>query len=188
MSDDPNAGPPITDELDAALDAIDHLPPASADVGTPGHDLVRAAARRAQAVRLRRDGATYEQIAELAGYSDKSTARKAVLRAFRQVEVESVTELRELENRRLDADETVLRTIIANGALKPETRLKAIDSRTRLSARRSRMNGLDAPVQVALSAGVAADLADALAEAQSVLLGDTVAGVVLSSETEPMEA
>jgi hypothetical protein len=176
----PEPGERIPDEWDALLD---ELPPATEDQGNAGHDLAKAAARRAQAVRLRLSGATYEQIAQVAGYSHKAAARNAVMRALTKVEAESVSELRVLENARLDADEMVLRAILQDASAPARTRIAAVDARLRLSARRSRLNGLDAPVQVALSAGVAADLQDALAEAEAVF----VEGTVLSSEDERLE-
>ena len=174
-------GPPTTDEQDALLDIVDALPPASGDHGNGAQDLARATARRIAAVRMRMGRATYEQIAEACGYTDRGTARKVVVRALQKIEAESVQELRILENTALDADEMVLRTIISTPTAPAGDRIRAIDSRLRLSARRSRLNGLDAPIQVALSAGVAADLQDALAEAESVF------GEVLYTEDERLE-
>lgn len=180
MSDTENeealaGGKPTDPETDALLDALEVLPPAHEDHGGyTGHELARAAARRTMAVRLRLSGATYQQIADQCGYSNKSNARQVVLRALTRLEVESVGELRALENARLDADEMVLRSIIAKGSNKPADRIRAIDSRLRLSARRARLNGLDAPLQVALSAGVTASLEDALAEAEALIRGEVI--------------
>jgi hypothetical protein len=164
--------------LDAALDT---LPPASESHGQS--DAALDLARGARLLRLRAARMTYEQIAQEMGYADKAAARNALMRALARHEAENVTELRALENMALDDDERVLRSIIADRDVPAGTRLRAIDSRTRLSARRSRLNGLDAPIQVALSAGVAADLEDALAEAEAVL----VRGEVLASTDERME-
>ena len=185
MSDteDLAAGPHTDPETDALLDTFDALPPASADQGNAGHDLARAAARRTMAVRLRMAGATYDQIAKQCGYSHRKAAQDIVVRALTKLEVESVGELRALENARLDADERVLRGIISGQDNKPADRIKAIDSRLRLSARRARLNGLDAPLQVALSAGVTASLEDALAEAEALVRGE-----VLDVTDEPREA
>lgn len=195
MSDDDNAperlaeGDQTTSAEDALLDAVDTQPPIEPGVrgdGTAAHDLSRAAARRAQAVRLRVNGATYETIARICGYSDKKTAWEAVNRALQRVEVESVNNLRALENARYDSDEYVLRTIIADPQQPAAVRIKAIDSRGNLASRRARLNGTNAPIQVAISAGVAADLADAISEAESVLNG-FVAGEVLASRDDPPE-
>lgn len=176
----------MTDETrpDPLAQAIEEtLPPASEARGQHGHDTATELARGARLLRLRAARLSYDQIAAELGYSDRGAARNALVRALQRHEAENVTELRALENLALDDDERVLRTIIADRDLAPALRLKAVDSRTRLSARRSRLNGLDAPIQVALSAGVAADLADALAEAEAVL----VRGEVLHREDERME-
>ena len=174
----------MTDEHAALEQAIeDTLPPASEARGVPGHDSATELARGARLLRLRAARMTYEQIAAEMGYADKAAARNALIRALQRHEAENVTELRTLENLALDADERVLRGIIQDPQAPPAARIKAVDSRVRLSARRSRLNGLDAPIQVALSAGVAADLQDALAEAEAVL----VRGEVLHSEPERLE-
>lgn len=131
------------ERLRESLDA--HLGPASDDQGVPGHDLARASARRAQAVALRLAGMTYEEIAVQAGYSDKSAARHAVLRALDRVEAESVQEYRELENARLDRAQAAIWTQVVAGDI------KAVLAFLRLSARRARMNGLDAPQAVTVS-------------------------------------
>lgn len=165
-------------------DAIaETLPPASEAQGNAGHDAALELARGARLLRLRAARMTYEQIASEMGYADKAAARNALIRALTRHEAENVTELRTLENLALDDDERTLRGIIADRDAPSTLRIKAIDSRTRLSARRSRLNGLDAPIQVALSAGVAADLDDALAEAEAVL----VRGEVLASSDERLE-
>lgn len=173
---DLSTGPPTNAETDALLDTINTtLGPASDDHGSGAHDLARASARRIQAVRLRLLGTTYDRIAQICGYTDKSSAAKAVKNALAKIEVETVSELRTLENLRIDADEQELRTIIAN-TTSATVKIRALDSRRNLSARRSRLNGLDAPVAVTLSAGVAADLADALDEAEALFVRGEVTG------------
>ena len=165
-------------------DTLPALPPASARRGDPGHD---QAAERASAIRLltlRAGGLTYEQIAAETGYADASGARQALLRALDRHEAENAAELRTVENLRLDTDERALRAIISDRDLPPAVRIRAIDTRTRLSARRARMNGLDAPVQVAISAGVQADLEDALAEIHDLVFGEVTA---VHDETPPSE-
>lgn len=159
------------------------LPPASDRQGKPGHD---GAIERANAVRLltlRSNGLTYAQIATELGYADASGARHALIRALDRHEAENAAELRAIENMRLDADERALRAIIADTNAKVGDRIRAVDARTRLSARRARLNGLDAPLQVEVSAAALAELEDALAE-----LGDVVAGEVTASALEPYDA
>lgn len=176
--------PGADDDLTRALDET--RTPATEAQGNPGHDTATEIARGARLVRLRAQGLTYEQIAEEEGYSDKGAARHALIRALKRHEAENVTELRALENLRLDTDERALRRIITSSTSKPEHLIAAVNARTRLSARRARMNGLDAPLQVALSAGVAAELADALAEAEQVFT-EVVPGMVTSVTDEPAD-
>lgn len=154
-------------DMDTALD--DTRRPASENHGNPGHDTAEEVARGARLLRLRAARMTYDQIAQEEGYADKAAARNALMRALARHEAENARELRDLENMALDDDERVLRSIILNTSLSPSTRIKAIDSRVRLSARRSRLNGLDAPVAVQISAGVQAGLDDALSELETVV-------------------
>lgn len=175
----------MTDQPDPMAEALADLPPASTAHGDP--DRADTVARGARLLQLRSAGMTYEQIAREEGYSDKSSARQALLRALDRHEAENVVELRTLENMRLDSDERVLRAIISDTTAPAATRLRAIDTRTRLSARRARMNGLDAPVAVTISAGVEAALEDALRDLDEVLreqLGDAVVPGEVSDVTD----
>lgn len=176
-------------ELEEALRA---LPPARQAQGDPGHDQAGEYLRGIKLIRLRRARLTYAQIAAEMGYYDASAARQALLRALDRHEADDARTLRILENHALDADESTLRGIIGNTQASAAERIRAVDARTRLSARRSRLNGLDAPIQVAISAGVEADLADALTDLAAILAEtgvDVVPGTVLSSATDtPLEA
>lgn len=145
-------------EQEHTADTVYGALPASERRGDPGHDQAHDRAAGAELMRLRMMGMSYAQIAVQAGYADGSGARNALLRALDRHEAENATQLRTVENLRLDADERVLRSIIGDTNQKIPDRLKAIDSRTRLSARRSRLNGLDAPVQVQLDIDAAREL------------------------------
>lgn len=146
------------------------LGPASNDQGGNTSDASRASGRRIDAVSLRLAGMTYAQIAEHAGYSHASAARQSVLRALEKVEAEQVADLRMLENARLDRMlAAVWPTVVARAEeVLLEDRLRAVDRALRISERRARLNGLDAPVQVALtptSAEVMAWVAQVMAAA-----------------------
>jgi hypothetical protein len=160
-------------ELDAATDAVmgTDLPPAGQDRGTPGHDLARATARRAQAVRDRLGGLSYVEIAERHGYADKSAARNVVMRALDRVEARAVDELRDVENARLDLIQLSLTPILVSTGGRPADRIAAASALLRTSERRARLNGLDAPARLEVSAGAQAQLQDALAELRQVVLG-----------------
>lgn len=171
------------DDDDPMDEAFDALPAASTAQGGRT-DVALDVARGAAMLKDKALGFTYDEIAARHGYSDRSAARQALLRVLDRYTSEKATHLRAIENERYEMDQRALRLIIGDASKSDGTRIKAIDARTRAAARHARLNGLDAPLQVALSAGVAADLADALAEAESVL----VRGEVLDSHDEPMEA
>lgn len=168
----------------AAMDAaLEHLPPASAAQGNPGHDDALERSRGAMLLRDRALGFTYDELAQRHGYSEGSNARQALLRALDRHEALNAAQLRMVENERYELDQRRLRAIIGSDTTTDRVRIQAIDARTRSAARHARMNGLDAPVQVALSAGVEADLADALAELADVL-EDVVPGEVVQVQDE----
>jgi len=64
---------------------------------------VRSHDREVTCLSLVREGMTYGQVAQEVGYSHRSSARKAVVRALIQSSAESVQEHRELELDRLDS-------------------------------------------------------------------------------------
>ena len=63
---------------------------------------VNAAQRAALAVKLRTSKLTYDQIARQCGYSDRASARKAIMRELERVVVTNVDELRREELATLD--------------------------------------------------------------------------------------
>lgn len=157
------------------------LGPASADQGDPGHDVARAAARRAQTVNLRLMGLTYEQIAQQQHYSDRSAARAVVVRALDRVEARLVGEYRDLENARYDAMQAAVFPLLYSGT--PEQKIATLNSLIRLADRRAKLNGLDAPTKLEVGAGAQAQLEDALAQLRDVVLGE-----VLDSTADQEEA
>lgn len=94
-----------------------------------------------QAVEMVLTGATLDEIAAAVGYADKSGAWRAIHRSLDRHEVAAVSEMRALENARLDKIQTVLWPLALEGDL------KAIDRLLRLFERRARLNGLDQPQQ-----------------------------------------
>ena len=66
-------------------------------------DRALAAARRVKAVELKTAGLTYAQVAQELGYSSRGTAYNVVTKALRDQTAAAVTDLRDLENARLDA-------------------------------------------------------------------------------------
>lgn len=154
---------------DQVSDALAALPPASELRGDPGHD---QAMDRMRGVALMKDkalGFTYTEMAQRHGYNDHSAVRQALLRALDRHEADSAATLRAVENERYELDQRALRLLIADTTLSADKRIRAIDARTRSAARHARLNGMDAPVQVQLSAGIQAELSDALEELAEVM-------------------
>jgi len=101
--------------------------------------------KAAQALALRKTGATYEQIAAHLGYSNRQSANRAVLRLLAAHEAENVADLRTLENMRLDDLLFAVYKAAKSGDL------GAIDRALRIMERRAKLLGLDAPVKQEIS-------------------------------------
>lgn len=152
-----------------------------------GHSDQTGDAARAQAMMKRRtEGATWETIAEEFGYTNRSSPRQLVQRVLDTMTVETVDQYRELSNARLDVGLRALVPLIEDAKADPNVRIRAVDSLIRLEARRARLNGLDAPVKVEVSAGVQAELDDALRELRDALGPDdsTVPGEVVETRDD----
>lgn len=139
--------------------------------------------RAAAALDAYREHGTWAKAAEVAGYTNKGSAYRAAMKLLGRRVDATVAQLREEANARTAERMAVLSEMVYDLDLSPETRLRAHAEFTRLEARHARLNGMDAPIQVALSAGVAADLEDALAEAEAVLMP----GEVLAVHDEPIQ-
>lgn len=125
---------------------------------------VAAAQRRAEAVKMRRDGARYSEIAKKLGYTTPASAVQDVQRALSAEIAEPAAELRAIEVQRLDmmwqATIEVLRAqhvVVSNGRvvfLNDEPIkdhgpiLAAIDRLLKIQERRARLLGLDAPKSI----------------------------------------
>ena len=94
-----------------------------------------------QAIALRKEGNTYDQIAAQLGYASRSSARRAVVRLLQANTVEAVGDLRTLEDGRLD---DMLRAIYGAAV---QGDLATIDRILRISERRAKLWGLDAAVK-----------------------------------------
>lgn len=107
-----------------------------------GPKKVTAAQKRAQAVELRKAGATFDEIATALGYSNKGTAYRAVEQALKEAVREPALQLIELEVQRLDLMLRALWPAVARG------QLGAVDRALRVAERRARLLGLDAAQQI----------------------------------------
>lgn len=110
--------------------------------------------RQQQALDLRLLGHSYENIAKELGYADRSGARKAVLAILDRRETEAAEQYRRVEGDRLDKKTlttwTNLRKAEADGDHASIARY--INALVRISERRCKLLGLDAPTQVELGA------------------------------------
>lgn len=165
---------PETDADDPFDDALALLPGNAPSRRGARRDRSREVANGIQLVKWRALGMTYEQIAEQAGYSDPATARHALMRALDRHEAENVAQLRTLENIAYDSDQRALRSIISDPETKPDIRIAAINARTRSAARHARLNGLDAPVRLAVTSPTQLELMQAMEEFREVVLGEVV--------------
>lgn len=110
---------------------------------------LRSTERRSDAIRLRIDGLSYEAIAGQLGYTDRSAAFKAVEAGRRELLAEPAAELVTLETDRLDVMLVNAWQVLndAKAAGDGDLRLRALDRLVRISERRSRLLGLDAPAR-----------------------------------------
>ena len=100
---------------------------------------IEAYERDQKALELRKEGYSYESISEQLGYSTPSASYKAVMRRLRDMDRPAVSMLRELEVQRLDA----MLYAVWNDVLQGDA--NAVTTALRISERRSRLLGLDAP-------------------------------------------
>lgn len=140
-------------------------------------DILTGAQHRLQALRLRKEGYSYEAIGTRLGIS-KQRAHQLVteeLAKLREETPEAAEAVRQLELERLDA----MVRILAYRVKKAD--LGAIQTVLRIMERRAKLLGLDAPQQFelllkreaqALADELGLDVAEVLAEAQQILAGE----------------
>ena len=124
-------------------------------------------ARRVEAMSLTIAGLSPEQIGERMGIT-ASGVRALVQRTLERATNRNAEQLREIENARLDRAQAAIWTKVLNGDL------KAIDTYLRISTRRAKMNGLDAPTNINLSIGIKQEMEAALDELHAVVMGEVV--------------
>ena len=122
--------------------------------------------RRQQAIRLRRDGATWQQVADACGYATKGHACSDITRAFAQEQArtgESLTELRQVESAKLDELEHVVwevlaanHLVVSGGKIVYDGEdplvdlgpvLASVDRLLKIAQRRAALHGADSPVK-----------------------------------------
>lgn len=121
------------------------------------------AQRRVEAMSLRMAGLTYQQIGDRLGITLEG-AYKMVKRSFNTVESDTVEEMRELENDRLDRAQAAIWPKVLKGDE------KAIGTFLRISSQRSRINGLDSPTKIDISVGVRNEMETALNQLEELVM------------------
>lgn len=125
------------------------------------------AARRVEALSLRIAGFSHSQIAERLGISPQGVS-DLISRSLDLAENRSVDEMRALEGARIDRAQSAIWAKVLEGDL------KAVEAYTRLSARRSKLFGLDAPTRIDMTLSVKQEMEMALKELENVILGEVV--------------
>lgn len=137
------------------------------------HDPVATAKRITRGAELRVQRMSWQFIADELGYSSRGAAYTAIMGHLRRLRDETLADLRDEESAAYDrAAASIWPKVLAGDA-------RAQDTWLRNRQRYARLHGLDAPVQVALSAGVLSDVEDALSELEEMYAGRTVPGEVL---------
>lgn len=154
----------LTAEILAAAEQAQSLP--ESESGDRSAREQRNAARRIEAMSLLLAGLSYDQIGERLGITADS-AHELIARNLERANNRAVEELRLVENARLDRAQAAIWGQVLQGDL------KAVDTFLRISSRRSKLNGLDAPQKIALSANVRVEMEQALTDLR-VILGETV--------------
>lgn len=102
---------------------------------------IMATERAKQAIALRKQGYTLEEIATMCGYQDKSGAYRAIKRELDRVVVDEVVELRKLELMRLDEMYVECHALFMDK--KNKGRLFAADRLLAISESRRKLLGID---------------------------------------------
>lgn len=135
---------------------------ALAQVPEPADRQVAAQARRTKAVSMALAGLSYEQIGREMGINT-TAAREMVARTIEDTRNYQVDQLRNVENARLDRAQAAIWSEVLKGDV------KAVNTFLRISERRAKMNGLDAPSKIQMSGSVKLEMHQALAELEDIL-------------------
>jgi len=136
----------------------------------------RASERRTEAMALRLAGFNFTQIGERLGIS-REGAQNLLSRTMERVDNKAAEQMRALENARLDRVQAAIWSEVLSGDL------KAVNTFLQLSARRARMNGLDAPTAITLSVNVRQEMEQALSALEQTVLGEVVSRVGPGDDT-----
>lgn len=139
-------------------------------------DNLDASERARRALALRRDGRLWHEIADELGYADRAAAYNAAKRLLDRTEFESVEEYRAVESDRLDEAHRIQLTHLAQfrpsqSGVGLSAVASAVGAIVRISERRSKLLGLDAPTKVDVGS-TSIDLDGTVAAIMSALQAD----------------
>jgi hypothetical protein len=155
--------------------------------------------RDAEAARLRAHGQTFDAIAKALGFTDRSAARKAVERCLADTLAEPAADLRTLELASLDEMKLaawgvlnathwmvqggkIVRDDLGTPVVDHAPKMAAVDRLMKISERRSKLLGLDAPVEVVPVSIEALDAAILELEGKAVVAAARAAEVEKAAE------
>lgn len=132
--------------------------------------------RRTRVFTMRLAGASINQISEIEGVNRELISR-ILEQALQDYSDEDINSMRALENARLDS--------ISTGLLKKarEGSVRAAGVYLRLSERRARLNGLDAPLRITVGASVRIEMETALSELEETIT-KIIPSTVIASRPE----
>ncbi len=120
-------------------------------------------ARRIEAMSLKLAGVSTAHIAQRMGIQPDSV-RKLINRTLATAENQTAEEMRALENLRLDRAQAAIWSQVLAGDY------RAMMVFLQISARRAKLNGLDAPASIVISPNVRGEMERALADLQEMVL------------------
>ena len=104
---------------------------------------IARAERDADAVRLRREGKSYREIAETCKFNSEQAAHKAVATALKRTVSDEVAQMRQIDNLRLDRLQDTYGERAETGDEKAAGIILGV------MHRRAKLNGLDMPTKIA---------------------------------------
>lgn len=134
--------------------------------------------RRTEVMSLVMAGFTPDQIAQRLEVSQVAV-QNIITRALAARPEPAVDQMRQVENARLDRAQAAIWTKVLEGDQ------RAIQTFLQISSRRSRLNGMDAPIQIDVSARVRVEMEQALDELKEVVLGEVVSHGRVDEEEYP---
>lgn len=149
-------------------------------MGNTDRERIADRQRQQEAVRLRLRGYTWQEVADQVGYSSRQAAQRGAAALLDRIETEDVAAYRAVEEARLDLVwrkqlEHLEQFRPSQSGVGLSAVASAVSALVRVSERRSKLLGLDAPTKVDVGASDV-DLDSAVAAIMSALDGESDSG------------